>query len=871
MKHRRLFILPLVLCSAMACAQSLTVAYRDTISVPVPQVLAAYSLNDFYAEANTEFEVLTIFGKNPGSAQIVLVTREGSRTIEVKVLPAPASYPRGFVPPVSATAASESGSYESRFISTPAQSENIIDFMRREGDRSATFHLAGTLSFTSVADRSNFALSSIFYQILKPRREITLLDQYMINSPLTVDGSIVRGFHLRQDNFLFHAGYTSATRFENLILPSQKEGVVGVAYRFLAGDHESLTPNVYYFSGNRASGNSVQPGTVASLVYEYKPGNNLKLLSEIGFSRGAGAAGEIRRYSGHDQLTANLRYEPAHFASLGFNSLHGFYSNLDWTRYLTHRATSTFSFTGNHYNLPSLNLINVVANLDLQFQLFQGWSLISGANYGHSQSQIPSGPPISTLGVPLGLNFNSVHFQSSFLYQYSRVSGAVARSDEFRTTLGTHWAGFRWNSFVDRQTQAMTVAFIYAGVPGLQEALDKLGISATTPEQIAAALSETAGLLNQGFIGGINLNVTPVRLQAGTDLTWSNRPQSHQRVDFSLLYTKNELLQGQNQTAIGTFSYSLKFKKVNEFFSSVSFLRGGTQTGLNDPLFEISIRRQVGSAPNFIISRRRGTIGGVVFADNGATGTYRAGGVLLPGVEVVLDDNRQVRTDNNGRYTFSRVSYGLHSVEVVYHSMQPFFFTTASRVQSDIDTEVNFGVGLSFARLSGSVRGDTGIGLYGIELSISSGGQHLRAQTDSEGRFHVEGLSTGEYEIKIDTQSVPPGYSLAELQTQRTMVDPSVLAHTTFTLRAIRNISGRVRIYDRASRREMFMPGIPVHLKELSRESITDENGIYLFRDLPAGSYTLTALYEGTESRKEIMLPDSPAFPKSIDIDLAAK
>jgi hypothetical protein len=156
-----------------------------------------------------------------------------------------------------------------------------------------------------------------------------------------------------------------------------------------------------------------------------------------------------------------------------------------------------------------LNLINVVANLNLQFQLFRGWSLISGANYGHSQSQIPSGPPISTLGVPLGLNFNSVHFQSSFLYQYSRVSGAVARSDEFRTTLGTHWAGFRWNSFVDRQTQAMTVAFIYAGVPGLQEALDKLGISATTPEQIAAALSETAGLLNQGFIGGINLNNYP--------------------------------------------------------------------------------------------------------------------------------------------------------------------------------------------------------------------------------------------------------------------------------------------------------------------------------------------------------------------------
>jgi hypothetical protein len=64
-------------------------------------------------------------------------------------------------------------------------------------------------------------------------------------------------------------------------------------------------------------------------------------------------------------LTANLRYEPIDFASFSFNSLHGFYSNFDWTRYLTRRLTSTFSFTGNHYNLPALNLTNVVANLDL--------------------------------------------------------------------------------------------------------------------------------------------------------------------------------------------------------------------------------------------------------------------------------------------------------------------------------------------------------------------------------------------------------------------------------------------------------------------------------------------------------------------------
>jgi Carboxypeptidase regulatory-like domain len=867
---RCLFIL-LLSHSAICGAQSLAVGYRETISIRISGALAAFSLNDFYAEANAEFETLTVFGKNPGSAHIVVVTQEGNKTIEVQVLPAPPSYPFGFVPPESAATSNESGSYESRFTSDPSQSENIVDFMRREGDRSVSFHLAGTFLFTSVVDRRIFALSSVFYQILTPRRDITLLDQLMNNSPLTVEGSIVRGFHLRQGNFLFHAGYASATTFENLILPSQKEGVVGLGYQFSIGSDSLITPNIYYFPGNRASGNSVQRGAVASLVYDYKLGNNLRLLAEVGFSRGVGVAGEIHRYSAHDQLTANLRYEPAHFASLTLNNLHGFYSNFDWTRYLTHRLTSTFSFTGNHYNLPSLQLTNVVANLDLQFQLFRRWSLISGANYGHSQSQIPLGTPISTLGVPLGLSFNSAHFESSFLYQYSTDSGAVARSDEFRATLGTHWAGFRWNGFVDRQTQAMTIAFIYAGVPGLQEGLDKLGISATTPDQIALALSETAGLLNQGLIDGININVSPVRLQTGSDLTWSNRRQSRQRFDLSLFYTKNELLQGQNRAVIESFSYSLKFKRVNEFATSISLLRDGTHPGQNDPLFEISIRRQVGSAPNFIISRRRGTIGGVVFADDGATGTYHPGGLLLPDVEVVLDDSRRIRTDKSGRYTFSRVSYGLHSVEAIYHSAQPFFFTTASRVQSDVNAEVNFGVGLSFARLFGSVRSDTGIGLSGVEISVSKGRQRFRAQTDAEGRFRVEGLSTGEYQITIDRDSVPSGYSVTELETQRTMVDPSAPGQCAFTLRAIRNISGRVTIYDRTSQREISVPRIMVLLRELSRESVTDENGIYLFRDLPAGPYSLVVIYEGKESKREVILPDSPAFPKSIDINLVVK
>jgi len=871
---RWVVVLALMACPATARTQALTVGYQETIRVPLPGALAAFSLDDFYAEANVQGEMLAIFGKSPGLTHVVAVVHDGTKTFEVRVLAAPPSYPPGFVQPLSASAASESSSYESRYTSGPTQSENTVDFMRREGDQSIRFHLSGTFLTAPVAGQSTFSISSVFYQILTPHRDITLLDQLMTNSPLTVDGSIVRGFHFRQGGFVFHVGYTSLTTFENFILPSLKEGVIGVGYRFSLGAHTSLTPDFYFFPGRPASENIGQRGTVASLVYDYEPRKTLGLLAEAGFSHGLGAAAQFHFDDAQNQLSANLRYEPIQFAALGFNSLHGFYSDVDWTRYLTPRLTSTLSFTGDHYTLRSLDLMNLVSNLSVQLLLSRGWSLVSGANYGSSKSRIPLGPAISALGLPVGVSFYSVHFQAGLLYQYSRDSSAKLPSSEFRETLGTQWSGFHLSGFVDRQTQAPTISFSLTGAPALQEAVENLAISATTPEEIALALTETAGLVTQGFIQGVNINVSPVRLQAGTDLMWSKSSPSRQQFHLSFLYDKNELLQGASQTAIETLTYSLKLNNVNEFFASASLFRSnsaGTLGWRTTPLFEISIRRQLVSVPNFIIPRRRGTIRGVVFADDAATGTYRPGAALVSDVEVVLDDTRRTRTDHNGYYVFLGVSYGSHSVELAYRSTNPFFFTTASRVQADADAEINFGVGLSPARLFGSVRSDAGIGLPGVEIDIVGGPQHFSAQTDAQGKFRLEGLSRGEYEVKLDLDSVPPGYSLADLETQRTVADASVPTEIAFTLNAIRNIFGRVTVYDRASRQDIPVSGITVLLRELSLTRVTDKNGSYLFRNLSAGPYTLIVIYQGKEFKRDVVLPNAPAFSKDTEINLGAK
>ena len=89
------------------------------------------------------------------------------------------------------------------------------------------------------------ALSSASYQIVTPRRDITLFDQYVDESPLTINGSIVRGFHMRQDNWFVHAGYTSVATFEGLFLPVQPELVAGGGYRYPLTANSSITGSFY--------------------------------------------------------------------------------------------------------------------------------------------------------------------------------------------------------------------------------------------------------------------------------------------------------------------------------------------------------------------------------------------------------------------------------------------------------------------------------------------------------------------------------------------------------------------------------------------------------------------------------------------------
>ena len=102
-------------------------------------------------------------------------------------------------------------------------------------------------------------------------------------------------------------------------------------------------------------------------------------------------------------------------------------------------------------------------------------------------------------------------------------------------------------------------------------------------------------------------------------------------------------------------------------------------------------------------------------------------------------------------------------LQAVYRSRDPFFFTTPSDLEVDEDATVNFGIGYSLSGLTGHVLNDAGQGIGGVTVVIRSRGLKWSAVTDGDGSFFVASLVAGDYDVQVDEDSLPAGYSAEAL------------------------------------------------------------------------------------------------------------
>jgi hypothetical protein len=857
----------------MLPAQIHRVDPQKTITLVVPGATAAYSLDASLAEASAENGLVSVEGKHPGATHVVAITPSGVQTFQVLVTTPPPHYPPGFVMPVNVAERAESGYYEARYYSSPAQVQNQLDFLKIQGDNRTHVHLVETnLVGPLEQGQPRVALSSATYQLVTPRRDITLFDRYVDESQLTINGSIVRGFHMRQGNWFVHAGYTTVATFQGLFLPTQPELVIGGGYRYPLTVNSSITASFYRVQVP-ASDLIGHSGNVGTLSYKYSPRETFWFTADAGVSQGGiGGAGKVYYRTERDNIVALARYMPLQFASLGANNFRGLHTDAAWTRHVTKRFDATLTFYNNNLVLPNLRETTVSAAVNLRYQLTRHWAVTAGALASNFQTRVPPSPAIRSFTLPAGLVFQSKHFGAMGQYQFAATRRSENGAKQFRASLRAGWGAFTFTGYAERDTNAPTLSFIFGQVSGLQQALNQLGISATTIQQVDELLASNSFLIAAGYIKGATINLAPVRTQFGWTADWSSRGVHRQQVSYSYLFNDNQTLQGSTEDVAHTLSYSLRVTRADSLSMACSVLgvkNPAASSQVYTPICFIAWRHEFDHVPFFIVPERHGTITGNVFRDDRSKGVLEAGMGPMPEVEILLDDRRRTLTRVDGSYRFANVPRGKHRIAAMYRSREPYFFTTPADLEVEENATVNFGIGYSLSGLMGRVLNDAGQGVGGVTVLARSRGLEWSAATEADGSFFVPALMAGDYDVRVDEDSLPAGYSADTLvQPQRAKVGASSPGNAAFTVRAFRSISGRVLRYDAGAGGYVPVIGAKVDLRERGLWTMTDVSGRYLFRDLAAGSYTVSVQNEAQTPTQTVRLGAQPVDFMNVDIQI---
>ena len=207
----------------------------------------------------------------------------------------------------------------------------------------------------------------------------------------------------------------------------------------------------------------------------------------------------------------------------------------------------------------------------------------------------------------------------------------------------------------------------------------------------------------------------------------------------------------------------------------------------------------------------------------------------------------------------------------MYRSQDPFFFTTASDLEVDEDATVNFGIAHSLSGIMGQVINDAGQGVAGISVLVRSRGSKWSTTTGADGSFLVSSLTAGDYDVQLDADSLPVGYSTHALEEPKEVtVGIASLGNASFIIRAFRSISGRVVSYDLITARYLPVIGAQVALREPGFITETDVTGRYLFRDLAAGAYTVSVANEAQISTHLLLLGAEPVGFIDVDFQIRA-
>jgi hypothetical protein len=820
-----------------AHGESVTVHIQETVAIEILGATAAYTTNPDIADVTlARAGLLSVTGHSAGTTQLMVVTISGVQSFLITVASASS---RGAPRP---DAGAPLTFVESRYSSDIGRVQSSIDVVLPGVARRSEFHILHVHDLDGEDHRFGDGIASIFYRHITPTRELTLLDDLVNVSPLTVSNTQVRGLHLTSDALELHAGYASSTRYEDLFLPVDRRWVAGAGYAIDAGSIR-LVPSLYGFFTEHAH-TGARRGMVGSLTAEHRRGDTLFVRAEIAASRSVAAAGEIRLSTARHQLRASLFFKPENFPTLGLQDAPGAHADLD----ASHRATSRLSLDA-HGSYDRLKFAGSPQSVDaagvgIRYAATRRLSLLGGVD---TSSVSTPGRSLRTVGLPVSVLYEAPRFGLAASYRLLEHSETSRRGDALRLSAHAGLGRFTAAVWGDRQRQAPTLELIFRDAPGLDLALLRLGIIVRDPEDVARALRDNAALIDLGYITGVNLDLTPRRLQAGLNLGWTGASARSDRLRLLAVFSRDEGIRATRDSTIATLTYSRRILSATDLYGSYSWWQTSL-SGSNDSgqTVDAGVRQQFSGLPRWF--RRSGAIEGFAFLDPEMRGQRTVSSAPLSGIDVTLDGERTTRTDGAGSYAFRNVPPGPHNVAAQLPATPRSFFTTASHVATQGPARVDFGLVWAAARIAGRVISDAGTGVAGVVLSaIAPHGIPIAATSDAEGGF-VFAVPPGSFRIVLAPESLPAGYSMSGELEQLVMAETDRPQSITFPVQARRSIAG-------------YAAGAPeVRIDSLGRSAPVDRTGNFLFREMPAGTFMLTAAIGGQVFRRTLTVPARPTM-----------
>ncbi|HET7434052.1 MAG TPA: SPOR domain-containing protein [Thermoanaerobaculia bacterium] len=821
--------------AAQAAERAVRVPVRGSQILEFVGVTAAYSIDANIADASLAGNEVTIFGRSPGTTQVIVVSITGQTAFNVTVEP-----PRSLTATTKRT--DTDGTIETRYSTAAQQVTNSVNVVRQESaTRRTEVHVEVAHYGEEAGVRASSTLPAVSYRIFTGSRELTLLDRVVDHSPLTASNTIVRGIHYLDDHWRIHAGRTAYAAYQSFLLPAESDTVLGAAYAFDTNARTRITPGLFIYP----DADDDRRGAIASMLVDYRKSDALAMRGELAVSRGIGGAFQLDYDRERERAHVDLRYRPRRFPTATPGEPRGFFADAAWSRDFARGSSADASFSANQYFFRNFEQRTINATTNVRLRATDHLSFVTGASFG-------SFDDTHTITIPAGVQLDYARFGVSALARWSRSSATNEGAPGFRIAARASAGHFFGNVSIDYQEQAPTLALIFREQPDLALALAELGIRATSAADIARALRENSALIDLGYIEGITVDLAPSRTTGTMELAWLGSGAARPQLRARLLYNRIDGVATSRDTVIATLSASRRLTDATDVFASYSWWmsqqRGGEQ--IVQPIFEAGVRHRFDELPS--IGGGHGTIAGVVFVDEDLDGRPDAG-ATPESAEVELDGTRRAETARDGSFSFANVQRGAHQV-VARVPRRDAYFTTPSRVEAQPGERVSFGVAFTPARLFGTVTSDAGNGVGNVLISLTRGPKRLETTSASDGTFSFS-AAPGEWNLAVDTATLPAGYTSDANNDRAVQLDREQPQQAAMALRANRSISGHAPA------------GITsIVVEPLGRSVPVAADGRFTIRSLPAGEVTLRA---GATTRT-ISLPRDPALITGVDLGVTA-